>query len=62
MNSADGVGRYSFVGNIFFHDIRWRPLPSTPVNMKGVQDIVQHIYSDGVMASNVSSEIIVAVE
>ncbi len=37
-------GRYEFVGNVFFQDLRWRPCPATLVNSKGVEDLMHHVY------------------
>ncbi len=38
---------YSFFGSLFLHDLRWRPLPGTPVNSRAVHDLVEAHYHCG---------------
>ncbi len=43
--AMQNTGSYDFVGNLFFHDLRWRPIPASPINSKGITDIADHLYT-----------------
>ena len=61
MNAADAVAGYDFIGNMFMHDVRWRPVPATPVNIKGISDIIAHHYQHGVAPSRLNFVVTLAV-
>ena len=42
MQSQKGV--ISGAGNLFWHDIRWRPQCNVPVNEAGIMEIKQHSF------------------
>jgi hypothetical protein len=63
LRSAESVGSYQFIGNVFIHDVSWRPLPSIPINTKGVEDMITHLYNDGKTApQHLTFEVVVAVD
>ena len=36
--------QYEGVGNLFLHDVRWRPLKNLPYNSKGIHDVKVHSF------------------
>ena len=35
---------YEYTENLFMHNIRWRPVATAHVNIKGIRDIQEHVY------------------
>ena len=58
---AVGNAGYDCVANIFIHDIRWRPFPSTPVNTNGIEEIIKHHYGQGA-PDRVNFDITIAID
>ncbi len=42
-----GGGCYEFTGNLFYHKLRWRPVPTTPINKSGIDSLIAHHYGKG---------------
>ena len=42
-----GSGLYHFIGSLFDHNLQWRPFQSLPINVNGIDSIIEHKYSSG---------------
>ena len=40
-------GNFDFKGSLWLHDLRWRAAPMTPINVRGIQELVESRYARG---------------